>query len=118
MRGFLSPDLTRVRFDQATGDRQTQAGASGSVQAALGTVSRWFAAIKAVEDPLAIVHRDARTAVHDAKFDVGTCQARVDHDLATRWRVPERVIEKVTQYARQAHAISGDLRQRWWHATR
>jgi hypothetical protein len=86
-----------VGFHETTRDGQPQSRSRGAGIELLGTRARPFAAIKALEDPLAFTFRDTRTRVIHEQFNgpVGRESAQLD---LSAWRcVSQRVIHQIAQ---------------------
>src|SRR5262245_4590221 len=67
IRCRFGPDASAMRLDETTRDRQPQSGAGCELGRAFTAVTGALATIKAFEDALAILGRDARTAVDDSE---------------------------------------------------
>ena len=99
----LDPDLAAVGLDEATHDRQPEAGAAVAGGGGAG-------AVEGLEDPFALGLWDARAAVDEAQHDAAADVASPHRD-GVAVRVPVGVLQQVGERALELRGVGADRRQ-------
>ncbi len=96
-------DVAVVEIDDPSHDGETQTGPG----AAPGGVD----AVESVEDQVALLDRDARTAVLDLESDVVTLEPSTQRDRRVRRRRLAGVVDQVDQQLVQAVGVTGQAQR-------